>query len=1232
MRVKRLEIQGFKSFKDKTIVNFDHSITGIVGPNGCGKSNIVDAFFWVMGEMSYKHIRGTSSDDLIFNGSSDFAPGGMAEVTMVLETPEVDTASAPSGASVADELPKKTKYKEISVTRRVYRGGEGEYLINGLPARLRDIQELFMDTGVGAKGYSVIEQGQVGKVINAKPEDRRLLIEEAAGVAKYKARKKESLRKIEAAEGNLSRLTDILQEIDRNLGSLERQAQKARRYKEYKDELLGKEMTWGRRKHKVLLQKRDELAKTREQLEQDIAGLRARVQTLENQMETDQVARLTLGKQVDEIQNRLQTLSRELAQEESALHLSQKRQEDLAAQLQQLTHERTTLSHQIEVDRAALTTRESGLSELRSNLQAAQARVEAADADVQAARSTTEESRRAIDAVKREYFEIVSKTAQTASRKASLEARLESERARVVDLTERFQAAESKRNELQAKLVSLGQVRAEREARFQALESEIATAQGLSDELKKSLQESETAERELASLCARVASRLNSLEELAATYEGMAEGPKAILENFRERFGVLADLYDVSENFETALEGWLDTRLEQLLSNDWASAWEALNSIAQSKKGRAAITVGRLGDAQPVVQKSYDEVAAALRAAGFDGLERLDVAVQVIGDSPYAPVAADLLQNVVVVRSLLMADAANVSTEVLGGWSVVDIEGRVLEVLRGGHVVLRGGATRADTSASLLGRRRAIQALRSELSDLTSRKESVEAQIREFKNRAHEIAMELDAKRSERQRLEVDLAASRREMDQAEAAGSELSGEVTELKAEAEALQAQAAQIQTELGELSAAISGSETRKLELETKIQSEDSALAGRLDSLRGLEAQLQEARVAEASLRERVASAERELESATAYLHQTERRVKDMGDMIARLESQRAEQSGGDNEIQDRIGALHQALAREQDRLNDTRGLLEQTSGAIDAGLEEAKQVRARVDEQTQALSAAAIEVEKVNGDIAHLIQNLEEKYGPGCLEVTAQVPIQEEMTDPVVTTEMSEEEERVLAEEVEQLREKIRRLGEVNPMALEEYEILKKRYDQLVQEKQDLVQSISDLNEAIEHINTTSKDRFEKAFHAIAERFEKLFPVVFGGGRAELSLVYPEPTPENPNPSQDILDAGVEILAQPPGKKIANITLLSGGEKALTAVALIFSIFMVKPSPFCVLDEVDAPLDDANIGRFNALLKEMSRKTQFILITHNKKTMELNDTLYGVTMEKPGVSKMVSIEIS
>lgn len=406
--------------------------------------------------------------------------------------------------------------------------------------------------------------------------------------------------------------------------------------------------------------------------------------------------------------------------------------------------------------------------------------------------------------------------------------------------------------------------------------------------------------------------------------------------------------------------------------------------------------------------------------------------------------------------------------------------------------------------------------------------------------------------------------------------------------------------------------------------KIQAGEALVSEKEAELRSEESELQRIRVSEASLRERVNSLRRELEGTRSLIQDRERRLQEIQRTLERASREQAQFSGGEAGIEQKIEVLTRALAEAKEKLNVVKDRIEQSNALSNATLERIKYLHRSGDQKTSEANQFSLEIEKLTSEMSHLIQNLEEKYGQGCLEIPVTSPIQEEMPAPVVTEEMSAEQELLLGEEVERLRERIRRLGEVNVMAIEEFEEATKRHNYLLNEKGDLEKSIKNLEEAIEHINKTSEERFKRAFEAIADRFERLFPIVFGGGQAKLSLVYPEG-------STDILEAGVDIMAQPPGKKVVNIGLLSGGEKALTAVSLIFAIFMVKPSPFCLLDEVDAPLDDANIGKFNALLKEMSAMSQFIIITHNKKTMELNDTLYGVTMEEPGVSKMVSIQM-
>ena len=585
--------------------------------------------------------------------------------------------------------------------------------------------------------------------------------------------------------------------------------------------------------------------------------------------------------------------------------------------------------------------------------------------------------------------------------------------------------------------------------------------------------------------------------------------------------------------------------------------------------------------------------------------------------------AAALIDRVCIVQSMsalekLLSD--NHLSE-LSGWSLVSLDGSAFHATDG---YLSGGSLETNAGTGVFRRKRAISELKSQTHIAEQAHSRAETAVGEAQSA-------LEAEKTALRQLEIELHAAdieiaagergtqqlARSLKEAEERFEETDLERGEAKEDLERAISQKAGIEDELA-------GFESAKAELEERAKAGEAGLSEKETALRAREEALQSSRVAEAELRERAIGMKRELENRRQMLEDRERRLAEIGKILERLTTESEQFTGSESALEEKIAQLAKTAADAASELSAIKDRLEQTSARINGALDRIKELHKGGDEKAAETNNLALELEKLASEDQHLVQNLEEKYGPGCLQKPVTSPIQDEMTEPVVTAEMTADEERELGEEVERLRERLRRLGEVNVMAIEEFEELKKRYDYLSGEKLDLEHSIENLKDAIEHINKTSEERFRKAFEAIAERFSKLFPIVFGGGQAELSLVYPEG-------STDVLDAGVDILAQPPGKKIQNITLLSGGEKALTAVSLIFAIFMVKPSPFCLLDEVDAPLDDANIGKFNALLREMSIKSQFILITHNKKTMELNDTLYGVTMEEPGVSKMISIQL-
>ena len=1224
MKIKRLEIQGFKSFKDKTVIYFDRPITGIVGPNGSGKSNIVDAFFWVMGEQSYKHIRSSGSDDIIFKGSSKYQPLGLAEATLVMEQEYLDTDIAPMGASVtdfdsdaSDETAKAKagiKTKEISVTRRVYRTGEGEYFINGVPARLKDIQELFLDTGVGAKGYSVIEQGQIGKVVNSKPEDRRLLIEDAAGIAKYKQRKKESLRKLEGANQNLMRINDVLAEIDRSLASLERQAQKARKYKEHRAELLEKETTWGRRKYQVLNRQMKKIDQDREGLEHLLVGLRAELSQCEMNLESERVVQLTDSKIVEQLQAEVEQYSSELTQHQSALDLSKKRQEDLNRQLVQLSSEKDQIEEELSQYRESISTKNEDFVGLDEKVEVLTARADELNLKVSELRDAYNANKREAEMKRREFVDLTQKSSQSYSKIAALNERIqgaEAQLARVNDqgseIRSEFEAQKLESESLIERLSEKTEARAQAREALDAKRDEVSS---LESQSKASRQARDAALKVLTS----VSSRLKSLEELDRAREGMANGPKKLLEWSQENgksFSVLSDFIEVESGYEASVEAVLGHAFERLYAQDADTAFAALHFLRENEAGSAAIQVA-IPNLDSKERANYNPLRKFVRLLTPEG-QTAESAQTVHGLIECLVSSVEVLEEVPA-----MGDIKTYQSQ---GISFVTRNGIWFDSNQG---VLFGGSAESDQAGSILARKRVIQELKVE-------SEAAEVNHLDAENTANALMLDLENAQMELKQLsqvksdlEVEVSSLEKEKAQLERKLSDMERSMVRFTDDTAKFEDQISTARSEILDLEGSLVEIAETRVSLESWIQEHEAKLSEKDEDLRSSEQELQMIRIQEASEKERKNSLKKELETEQRYLQDRERRMGEVERLLESFDQDRSQYSDGDSEHEHEILRLTRMLGEKREELSVLRDRLEQANSLVTTGMERIRELHKLGDDKTKAVTQFAIDLERIMSELNHLKANMEEKYGVGCLEESQGLSIQEEMTDPVVTLEMSEEDEKSLHMEVEELREKIRRLGEVNTMAVEEYEDMQKRHEHLFKEKNDLEASMQNLNEAIEHINKTSEERFQKAFEAISIRFEKLFPIIFGGGQAQLFLVYPEG-------STDIMDAGVDILAQPPGKKISNMTLLSGGEKALTALSMIFAIFMVKPSPFCILDEVDAPLDDANIGKFNALVREMSAKSQFILVTHNKKTMELNDTLYGVTMEEPGVSRMVSIQL-
>ena len=1221
MRIKRLEIQGFKSFKDKTVIYFDRPITGIVGPNGSGKSNIVDAFFWVMGEQSYKHIRSSGSDDIIFKGSSKYQPLGMAEATLVMEQDYMDGDSVPThypaGASAAEDMSDSNplmKKKEISVTRRVYRSGEGEYFINGVQARLKDIQELFLDTGVGAKGYSVIEQGQIDKVVNSKPEDRRLLIEDAAGIAKYKQRKKESLRKLEGADLNLSRINDVLAEIERSLNSLERQAQKARKYKEYRSELLEKETTWGRRKNQVLQRQMKKISQDRESLDHLLIGLRAELSQCEVDLESQRIVQITDSKIQEQLQAEVEQFAAELTHHQSALELSRKRQEDLNRQLVQLNTEKEQIEEDLIHHRESIATKNEDFEGLDHKVAEMTSRAEELAEKVTELRDAHDTNKREAEAKRREFVELTQQSSNGNSKIAALQERIQGAEAQLARIQSQEEEIQAQATQAQEEKISLTQRLEEKtsardEAR-EALSSKKDEVNALESELKTSRQSRDVALKNLTS----VSSRLKSLEELEKAREGMANGPRKVLDWASDQgksFAVLSDFIEVEKGYDPAVEAVIGHAFERLYVQDADTAFAALHYLRENNEGSAAIQI-----AVPHLDTK--------ERANYNPLRKF---VHLVTPQGYTAESSSTIHQLIegLVSSVEVLEEVpamgDIKTYQAAGISFVTKNGIWFDANQG---VLFGGSAESDQAGSILARKRVIQELRAELTVVEVAYGALDEKVTELMLSLENAQTDLKTVQMSLSELEIDTGTLERECAQIDRKIAELNRSISRFVDEKSEFEVQVTDSRSGILTIEESLVEMSQRKEVLESWIQEHEAKLSEKDSELRASEEELQILRIQEASEKERKTSLKKELETEQRYLQDRERRLTEVDRLLETFNQDRDQYSGGDNEHEEGIVRYTRTLSEKREELSIIRDRLEGATAQVNSRMERIRELHKMGDEKSQAVNQFAIDLERMSAELGHLKQNMEEKYGVGCLEESQAQNVQEEMNDPVVTLEMSEDEEKNLGAEVEELRDRIRRLGEVNTMAVEEYEDMQRRHEHLFKEKADLEHSILNLKEAIEHINKTSEERFRKAFEAIQVRFEKLFPIIFGGGQAVLSLVYPEG-------STDILEAGVDILAQPPGKKISNMTLLSGGEKALTAISLIFAIFMVKPSPFCILDEVDAPLDDSNIGKFNALVREMSAKSQFILVTHNKKTMELNDTLYGVTMEEPGVSRMVSIQL-
>jgi chromosome segregation protein len=1183
MKLKMLEICGFKSFVDKTVVRFDHDITGIVGPNGCGKSNIVDAIRWSMGEQSAKHLRGKNMDDVIFNGSEVRGPHSFAEVTITFDNSDGDCPI------------EYRDYAELAVTRRLTRDGDSSYLLNKTPVRLMDITALFLGTGVGTKAYSIIEQGRIGLIVTAKPEERRHLIEEAAGITKFKAHKQKAERKMDQTRQNLLRISDITGELEKSLASLKRQAQKAERYKSYRDEQRDLELWLASHRYLELHALRSAINTQLESAQAEGDGLRTGLVAIEAELEAE---RLDLAREEQVVRD----ASERSHQLESAVRL-------LEAQIKHNLERMSTLRHgeaaaerelseiraqrdRFEGERAQL---EQGLSDLIELEQQESSVLERELALGEQKKRAASEADQAMNLAR-------SRVAEATTRIARAEAVLSQFERRRSEAFARLERLRSEREDLEMRVVDLAEQTRELAARLSGLRGDKqvsvdrkAELEHSLEDLKKGVRESEQKNEQVRTELAERRSRMRSLEQIQQRFEGVGAGVRALMQRAQSDaslgvLGMLADRLDCPSEYTQALAGALGDRLQYVVVQDEAAGLRAVTWLREQKKGRATA----------IAQHPQPRSFARVDVQGQPGvLGRLSELVR--ASDADRTLVDNVLGDIVVVEDV--PSARRLRSELPGEYTLVTRQGEVLGA-DGRHT----GGSGEDAGAHMLEVKREIRELSPLVQRLELEQTTCQTRLSDLRTGIARAQAELDAARSEGHDAELAIVRTEKDLKRAEEELARARDRVEQLVFESDDLSSSLAEASAEEHESRDEIEGAREAKDKAEADFRGFEQTSRERRTEVERHNAVLTEIRVRAAEARQRV-------QSDRMALDRVERGLADLALRLTRVESELVSNVEQQGQTAAQVLLDRESLADAVTDAKQAEGELSEARAGYEAhklllgGREQTiKELRARIDRASKVASELALKERELTLGIARLIEQLGERH---------RVDLRTHITD-YHDRELPDESVSERTKELERLLE---RMGPINLTAIEEFDEQSKRYDYLIAQKTDLETALEQLETAIKQMNRESKKLFRDTFESVAARFSQIFPKMFGGGEARLRLTNPE----------DMLETGVEILAQPPGKRLGAMELMSGGEKALTAVSLIFALFQHKPSPFCLLDEVDAPLDEANIGRFAEAVRSMTHHSQFIVITHSKRTMEIADVLYGVTMEKPGISTLVSVEL-
>ena len=1179
MYLKSIEIQGFKSFANKIRFDFHNGITAIVGPNGSGKSNVADAVRWVLGEQRARQLRGASMQDVIFTGTETRRAMGYAFVSITLDNSDHQLA---------------TDYREVTVARRLFRSGESEYLMNGTACRLRDIQELFYDTGIGKEGYSIIGQGQIDKILSDKPEDRRELFDEAVGIVKFKRRKETSLKKLGSEKENLVRINDILGELENQVPTLEKQSEKAKVYLRERETLKKLDVNLFLLDNRLNMEELQSVEDKEKTAQSDLIAARTEHDAITRDNEEIREKLDVLERGIEEARNRITDVSVVRGKIEGDIKVCEEQIRASRANTEHFRTRRVSVSEELAVARHDRETALAGKTQTDTEMESLQKNLDEAERAFSDCTARIEELSRQSELGKNEVLRILGERATIKSRLASLSTLQQENDKRIEELSTGLEEAKSSEIE---QTETITQLREEFDAVAQKIRDLSEGQKKIEEEIgtmKRRLGEEDEHLRSAQMAYHQEKSRLEALINLTERYEGFGGSVRRVMQCRSQGsgiIGVVADLIKTEKKYETAIEVALGGNIQNIVVEDTETAKRLIGMLKSERAGRATfLPLNDMGRPQAFQNRKVLSEPGIIGTA--DSLVKCDERFRLI--------AASLLGRIVIADTF--DHAAAVNRKYGHSFRMVTLEGELF--LPGGAI--SGGTYR--NSSNLLGRRREMAELGEKVKACEAEVQTSEQAIEDIKRERTQRRIDLENNRKAQQDAFLRQNTVRMNIVREQEKKKETQGSARELIREQKLTQEKAARINAEREEAQRALE----RSAESEKRINSAVDKLDEKLGVLREEESDKK------SELAKWETQIENVLQIQTMRQRELERTTDEVSRRSAELQEidEALEQSAaliGDREKQ--IQELKLQIADSQGIRDDNEALLLSRNEEKEKLTRRSREQIARRDELSETIHELDKECERLSSRRDRLQEEIDSRVAYMWEEYEITLSDARSMRDEDLT------DVRSMKKEIGQVRGRIKALGSVNVDAIEEYRVLRERYDFLKGQRDDLVEAAASLEKIIGELDDSMRRQFEEQFGRIREEFNKVFRLMFGGGKGQLELIE----------GQDVLEAGVRVIAQPPGKKLQNMNALSGGEKALTAIALLFAIQNLKPSPFCLLDEIEAALDESNIVRFAEYLHRLTEHTQFIVITHRRGTMEEADRLYGITMQEKGVSTLVSVDL-